>query len=336
MNERPRVSVIMPVYNGRAHCLAALQSVLDQSQPPDEVIVVDDGSSDGSAEVIGGLASPVPLTILRQPNQGQSAARNHGARVATGELLAFIDQDDLWLPRHLEKLTLPFRSRPDLGWAFSDFDEIDGCSRIVTRCYIAQHGVSHPRRTLGGILSSDLMVLPSASVVRARAFQEVGGFDVNLCGYEDDDLFIRVFRAGWDSEFLAMALTRFRIHHTSSSAGARFQQSRIRFLDKLIAEVPNDERMNRYYIRDMAFPRLFQTTLYEYVTALRMREFERAGEIAGTIAELNRRVPGGWRRAIQIALLRRPRQCLPLLQAYRRFPRRIRPRINETLLLLRR
>ena len=115
--------------------------------------------------------------------------------MATGELLAFLDQDDLWYPRHLAALSPSFGSDPELGWAYSDFDEIDGDGRLITRQFIAAHQMNHPKTTLHQILGSDLMVLPSASVLRRSAYLAVGGFDVELSGYEDDELFLRMFRA---------------------------------------------------------------------------------------------------------------------------------------------
>jgi hypothetical protein len=206
------ISAIMPLYNGREHCAAALRSVLAQTRLPDEVIVIDDGSSDGSLDVVRNVVSPLPVKLLEQPNRGQSAARNEAARVATGDLLAFIDQDDLWHPEHLAVLAAPFEDQPDLGWTYSDFDEIDGASRTVTHRYLAEHGVDVERRTLASFLGSDLMMLPSAAVIRASAFEAVGGFDEDLCGYEDDDLFVRLFRAGWRYRFEERSLTSFRVH----------------------------------------------------------------------------------------------------------------------------
>ena len=77
------------------------------------------------------------------------------------------------------------------------------------------------------------MVLPSASVLRRSMFEQVGGFDEELCGYEDDDLFVRCFRAGWGHRFISQSLTRFRIHGDSSSSSPRFIASRLRHAEKL-------------------------------------------------------------------------------------------------------
>jgi len=339
---RLKVSAIMPVHNGMRHCVGALESVLGQSEPPDQVIIVDDGSTDGSARVIEdalAAANRAPhepsVKLVRQPNAGQSAARNHAADLATGDLLAFIDQDDIWHPEHLRLLSAPFASDPRLGWAFSDFDEIDLNGMVNTRSFCATVGIDSSRRsTLGSLLGGDIMVLPSASVLRAEAFHAVGGFDPELQGYEDDDLFIRFFRHGWASVMVPKSLTSFRTHSTSSSAGPRFQQSRVRFLDKLIATVPDEPRMNRFLMTDLVMPRLFNTTLTEYCVALRVGDDEAAAQLALTASQLSERSgPASLRRRIELELLRRPPVMRRFLSAYEALPRRVRPFIHPALSL---
>ncbi|HEY4590097.1 MAG TPA: glycosyltransferase, partial [Thermoanaerobaculia bacterium] len=92
---QPRISAILPVFNGRRFLPDAVRSVLAQTLPPCELIVVDDGSTDSSLEALENLPpAPFPVRVLRQANAGQSAARNAAAREATGEYLAFLDQDD--------------------------------------------------------------------------------------------------------------------------------------------------------------------------------------------------------------------------------------------------
>ncbi|MFM6154726.1 MAG: glycosyltransferase family 2 protein, partial [Sphaerospermopsis kisseleviana] len=100
MENKPLVSVIIPVYNGDRHLAQAIESVLNQTYQPFEVIVVDDGSTDNSANV---ACSYKEVHYLYQPNQGVAVARNTGISQARGEFIAFLDQDDLWTP---DKLTV--------------------------------------------------------------------------------------------------------------------------------------------------------------------------------------------------------------------------------------
>jgi glycosyltransferase involved in cell wall biosynthesis len=100
MNQLPTVSVILPVYNGERFLAQAIESVWHQTLPPLELIIVDDGSTDGSARLVAEMAAqaPFPMHYHYQPNQGPAAARNRAIRVAQGEFLAFQDADDLWTP----------------------------------------------------------------------------------------------------------------------------------------------------------------------------------------------------------------------------------------------
>jgi len=342
MTHSVAITAIMPIYNGRRHCVESIASVLSQSVPPAELILVDDGSTDDSVQVAAAAVAELQardgisttVRFLEQSNAGQSAARNAAAAVAEGEFLAFIDQDDLWAPHHLEVLAAQFAGHPEVGWVYSDFDEIDGDGMLVTQRFIAHAELQHPKRALDEILEGDLMILPSASLLRATAFAESGGFDPALCGYEDDDLFIRMFRHGWSSAFVPEALTRFRIHGTSASASVRFQRSRVLFLDNLIASVPDNPRMNRYWVRTLVQSRLMQSTMAEYSTALVVHDLEGAALLADTATQISARFqPSSPQRRAQLWLMRRPAVMRQFLAVYERMPSVLRPRINKGLSL---
>src|SRR5690242_19930414 len=114
------VAAIIPLYNGARWIGPCLDSVFAQTHPPAEIIVVDDGSTDDGAQIVEALARQGDrLRLLRKQNGGQSAARNVGIRAARSPLLALLDQDDIWHPRHLEELLHPFATDPTLGWTFS-------------------------------------------------------------------------------------------------------------------------------------------------------------------------------------------------------------------------
>ena len=190
------ISVVVALYNGRDYIQDALRTVIDQTVLPAELIIVDDGSTDGSGDLVEGIEVPFPMKVVRQANTGQSAARNVGVGLATGEFIAFIDQDDQWRKGHLDGLLKAISKSPDIAWAYTDFDEMDTQGRTVTHGFIRESELSHPKRSLAACLAGDLMVIPSASLLRKAALDQVGGFDDRLSGYEDDDLFIRIFRAG--------------------------------------------------------------------------------------------------------------------------------------------
>jgi glycosyltransferase involved in cell wall biosynthesis len=306
-----RVSVIIPVFNGASHLADAVESVVIQTLAPHEIIFVDDGSTDSSAAILAALQGAhgenLPITILTQSNGGQSASRNLAVGVATGDLLAFLDQDDLWHADHLLRLSEPFALQATLGLVYGDFDEIDIDGRLVTRHFIATHGLAHPKLSAVAWIKEDTMILPTASLVRTSAFRAVGGFDPQLQGYEDDDLWFRLFRAGWESEYVPDSLARFRVHGLSSSRGASFRQSRMRFFRKVAAELPDDDRLQRYYVSDVLVPRLVRSNLGDYRAALATGEWSEARDIARAINQLFDGSRSGFLRGYKRRLLRFPR-----------------------------
>ncbi len=329
-----RVSAILPVFNGRRFLRDAVRSVLAQSLPPCELIVVDDGSTDDSLAELEGLPpAPFPVRVLRQANAGQSAARNLAARQAEGEYLAFLDQDDQWHPQHLEHLIAPLDADPAVGWAYCDFNEMDVDGHLVTRAFLRAAGVTHPKSTIFECVAADLLVLPSASVVRRTAFEQAGGFDEALSGYEDDDLFVRFFRLGWEHVFVDSALLRFRIHANGSSTSRRFIDSRLRYAEKLAAILPDDTRMFRYYVPDAIAPRFFFTSLDDYVRACSARDWEGAQlalRAVNHFAGLRRR---GLRLRLKLLWIQRPRLFRLLIVLNDRLPYRARFVRNPTVTL---
>ncbi|HEX8206072.1 MAG TPA: glycosyltransferase [Solirubrobacteraceae bacterium] len=194
----PLVSVVVPVFNGERFLAETLESALAQDHEPVEVIVVDDGSTDGSAEV----AARYPVTVLRQENAGVAAARNAGAAAAKGELLAFLDQDDLWHPEKLSRQVAALAARPELGYAMC---------RMEVRL---EPGMEKPAwlpadwLAPGGIPAS----IPSAWMVRRETFDRVGPFDPRYAIACDSDWLARAKDDGVPFEYVGATLLRWRIH----------------------------------------------------------------------------------------------------------------------------
>jgi hypothetical protein len=110
---------------------------------------------------------------------------------------------------------------------------------------------SHPKKQLSDLISANIFFLPSASLISREAFFEAaGGFEERLCGYEDDDLFMRIFRRGYDNTYIDRALSQWRIYPASASYSSRFAESRFIYCQKLPDHFPNDERLGRYYTRE--------------------------------------------------------------------------------------
>lgn len=318
------VSVVLPVYNGARHLSEALESVRRQTAPPTELVVVNDGSTDASAAILAGFSASFAVRLFHQANAGQSAARNRGIREGTGDLVAFLDQDDRWEDDHLEVLAARLAQDARIGWAYSDFDEIDEDGQVVTRGFLAHHGVQHPKSSIHDCVSRDLMVIPSASVLRRAALAEVGGFDEELCGYEDDDLFVRLFRAGWRHAYVGEPSVRFRVHGQSSSASQRFLDSRLRYAAKLAAALPDDPRMQRYYRRDAIAPRFFETCLDDYVRACSARDWEAAARVLPALEHFAGERRPSTRLRWKMLGTRSPRLFRQLMRLNDALPRRFR------------
>ena len=266
-----RIGVVIPLYNGAAFIERALQSVLQQTLPPDEIIVVDDGSTDEGPAIVERLSERHSITLVKQPNAGQSAARNRGIAHSAADFIALLDQDDIWYCHHLEELIKPFLKpwHPELGWVYSNLDEIDLHGNMVSYAIIDRTRTSHPKRDLIECLSKDMFVVPTACMFSRKAFDAVGGFDERLSGYEDDDFFLRVFRAGFNNVYVNQSLARWRLYSGSSSYSLRMGRSRMIYLRKLLVQFPDEPRREIYYARDVLAPRFFPWVVRDYKLALR-------------------------------------------------------------------
>ena len=138
---RLSVAAVIPLYNGGRYIDAALRSVWAQTVAPAEIIVVNDGSTDDGPAIVARLAQTHPITILTKPNGGQSSARNMGVAHAKSDLIAFLDQDDIWYPAHIAELSRPFEHGERVGVVYSNIDEIDDAGDLRIK---AVHNQGHP------------------------------------------------------------------------------------------------------------------------------------------------------------------------------------------------
>lgn len=179
------VSVIIPTHNRAWSLGAAVDSVLAQKSCAFELIVVDDGSTDDTPDLLRSYANRI--TVLRQENRGVSAARNTGLRHASGALIAFLDSDDRWLPEKLCRQTAFFERRPEALICQTQELWIRNGVRV-------NPGKRHQKRS-GMIFEPSLhlcLVSPSAVMMRKALFEAVGRFDETLPACEDYDLWLRV------------------------------------------------------------------------------------------------------------------------------------------------
>ncbi|HEX3996080.1 MAG TPA: glycosyltransferase, partial [Acetobacteraceae bacterium] len=324
------ISAVIPLYNGSKFIEAALLSVFAQTVQPKEVIVVDDGSTDRGPDQVRAMAERYPIVLLSRPNGGQSSARNFGVAQSSGELIALLDQDDIWYATHLESLMRPFVERSvgaPLGWVYSDVDEIDGDGQMICQCVLSTLPTEHPKRNLFACLREDMYVLPSASLISRKAFDDVGGFDELLSGYEDDDLFLRMFRAGYANVFLECSLSQWRIYFDSSSYSFRMRRSCSIFTRKLLTNYADDPKRGLYYHRDLLLPRFYRTAVLEYRDALASGDADRVHEARDELAFLVDRMPSKRRFMGPLLSVARSQRAAQLAFAARRLARPILRRV---------
>jgi glycosyltransferase involved in cell wall biosynthesis len=202
---RPLITCIVPVYNGERYLGEALDSILAQTRPPEQIIVADDGSTDGTAGVVASYGDRI--LYLYQPNARPSAARNLGLRAAEGEFVTFLDSDDRWHPEKLARQLARFEANP----------AIEYCVTHVQNFWVpelqeeADRFRGHPRSApTPGYVTQTLMA-------RRSLFERIGPFNTELKNADAADWFLRADSAGAQSELLPDVLVHRRLHANNRS-----------------------------------------------------------------------------------------------------------------------
>ncbi|MCW5616528.1 MAG: glycosyltransferase family 2 protein [Rhodocyclaceae bacterium] len=271
---KPGFSVIVPLYNKGAHIDRTLSSLLGQGFTDFEAIIVDDGSSDDGPARVAACTDP-RITLVRQANQGASAARNAGVAMAQGAYAAFLDADDEWSPDFLETLAALIEEAPGAALYATAYREI-GPQGEVAR--VSAKGL--PPGSLDGsrldylacVAADRYPFYTSSCCVEVVAFRRAGGFDTALAIGEDIDLWLRLaFDAGVRFDPRACASYR-------RDAGNRAMEHPLR-AERLLAFVERLDRLRREYgsdpAREALLARLLAANLVRSVTS-----FARRGDIA--------------------------------------------------------
>ena len=236
------VSVVIPCYR-QAHFLPqAVRSVLDQTWPEVEAIVVDDGSPDDPLSQLGELARDHRVTVLRQENAGVAAARNAGIGVSRGDFLNFLDADDWLAPQFCERLAPLLARSDDLGFAYCDMQRV--YDEPARQAASEEYSVGSSRRVLQGDILPSLLLggyfPPQTVLVRKTVLDQVGLFDPELRGREDWDLWLRIAASGNPVQYVDEKLVYYRIHESNRSAEKeRSLAGRLQVLRKLFRKFPD-------------------------------------------------------------------------------------------------
>jgi glycosyltransferase involved in cell wall biosynthesis len=213
----PSLSAVIPAYNAAATIRSAVGSALNQARACLEVIVVDDGSTDATAEVVEQITDP-RVRLISRPNGGPSAARNAGIAAARADYVGFLDSDDLWLPTYVERAIAGLSATRRPGFAYTDayvFDGASGRVRRETAMDAPDPPPSDQARFLLALLRRNFVF--TAAAVPAGVLAAVSGYNERLAMSEEYDLWLRILIAGYEPVWLGGPLALYREHPGQSS-----------------------------------------------------------------------------------------------------------------------
>lgn len=211
----PKVSVIIPVYNAEKFIKETIESVLGQTCQDFEIVIVDDGSTDKSAETIKSLDDK-RIIYTYQKNHGVSAARNKGILESDGEYIALLDHDDLWLPEKLERQVPILESNSNVGLVYSDCYIIDLNGHILKRNFKDHR--PHQGKVLADLFLDNFIPCLTA-LIRKNILGSIGLFNPELSIAEEYDLFLRIAEV-CEVDFVDLPLAKYRLHETNFSKNA--------------------------------------------------------------------------------------------------------------------
>ncbi len=241
----PTVSIVIPVYNAADVIAQTLDSALDQTWADREVIVIDDGSTDASGDIVRSYGPRVQYH--RTSNRGVAAARNRGIALAAGVHIALLDHDDLWAPTKLERQMAVMESRPEVGLVVTDVAHLDHAGRpmgIIGPGY-------NPAETFARLFVQGYVPTPSAALIRRAVLDAVGGFDERFqsAGMDDHELWTRI-AASTRIACVAEPLTFHRNRERKPAAVGI--EHRGLLIDLLLRRFGDDPERRRYLLREQA------------------------------------------------------------------------------------
>ncbi len=232
MDKTMLISIITPTYNREAFLPAAIESVLAQSYKEFELIIVDDGSTDNSRELINAYADKDPrVKYLYQENQRQSVARNYALSIAKGDFICFLDSDNYWPHDKLEKSLKAFEQHPEADIVYGDCITIDEQGNELHRNNMRRYSGS-----IAALLLKDNFVSMNTTMTRRKCFNEMGGMSGKRRVADDYDLWLK-FSARYRFQYIPEFLAYYRVmeNQISSNKKLRFETNEKIILDFLAA-----------------------------------------------------------------------------------------------------
>ncbi|MGB5896888.1 MAG: glycosyltransferase [Geitlerinemataceae cyanobacterium] len=260
----PKISVIIPIYNGESTIRETIESVLNQTLTDFEIIAIDDGSTDRTIEVVRSIKDR-RIKLFSYPNGGQAASRNRGIERASGEYFSFLDADDLWTPDKLETQLKALEENPEAGVAYSWVDYINESNQYVRsggRLEVNGDAYAH-------LLLTNFLENGSNLLVRRSAIEKVGNFEETLPPSEDWDLWLRL-AADYNYVCVPHTQIQYRISSTSQSSNVeRVEGSCRRVLDRAFS---SEAAQKWQHLKSQSLANLYQYLTYKALENLHDRQ----------------------------------------------------------------
>ncbi len=208
-------SVILPCFNGARWIDRAIESILTQTYKDFELVIIDDGSTDNSKEIIAQYLRDGRVRYIYQTNRGFSAALNRGIEESNGCLIGFIGQDDLWMPNKLQLQKKFLGEHKDVDLVHSNYYSIDSEERIMRMVKTKVNDFSSKQEVIKWLFLTTNLAFETV-LVKRKCFEKVGLFDERMVGYSDHDMWLRV-AGSFNIDYLDMPLVKKRQHELQLS-----------------------------------------------------------------------------------------------------------------------
>jgi len=270
------IDVIIPVYNAEKFIEKTLESVVSQTHLPEKIIVVDDGSTDKTVDIIENFKknSNVGIELHRQKNRGPNAARNAGLKHSTSEFVAFLDADDIWEKEKLEKQLRIFEKNEfeKLGLVYMAYDLIDENDEKIKKSFLIFKLDPGLRGDVFDKMFDAMKITGSCSgvLIKKDCFEKTGYFDETLKGAEDWDMWIRISQY-FEIDYVDEILVHVRLHKSNSHNNQMMMaENMIMFLKKW-SGILDENHVGRIQLAKKSFDYFFKALfLFKFNTALKM------------------------------------------------------------------
>lgn len=268
MSLNSKVSIIIPMFNQARYAAQSIASALAQTHPNIEVIAVDDGSTDSTPAVAAQFNGNPKFKCLRQENTGLPGARNRGLAEATGDYVCFLDSDDYYAPEKTARQARLLDENPEVGFVYCDIVTVDPAGQPVAE----QFSVGKVSRALSGNIFQSLLLggffPPHTVMIRRGILAELGGFDPELGGHADYELWLRVAAAGHKACYLDEALAFYRTHPDSMSKdGLHMNETRIAAFERIARRFPEKLAAGLNHLQQTAEDYFHANQLLKHVIA---------------------------------------------------------------------